>query len=365
MILKLQGLDHFEKEFINNYWVDYNPKGEEVKILGVSISTSRICNYKCVYCYAGTQKPEDNELSLEEQQNILTQAAALGAKSVVICGDGEPTMDKNLLGIVSHAAKEGLSSIVVTNAAIFGDDTLSQKIHNIDGKSVLESLYRNKASLIVKFESMDKEKYEQIVGVPGAYKNFTKAIERMKEVGFNKLIESAEGNITRLAFSAVIMKNNIEQLTSLKEFADQMNAQFICKLPSLVGRALDNIDNMFEVSKYEEIRKHLFGYTAKRETLMIDTPRCMAWHYGPCIDVTGEIRECYTSACPESKRIGNVRETPLKDLVKKKFEVYDVMINDFCPVKTRINKEFQERGMNKIWNIKERNIDLTDKLSGY
>lgn len=184
------GLDHFEKEFLDKYWEGYDPKNDELKILGVSISSSNICNYKCIYCYAGDQKPLKDELTLEEQQNILTQAQPLGAQTVVICGDGEPSMDKNLLGIVSHAAKLGLHSVVVTNGALFGDDALAKKIFAMDGKSVLESLYQNNASLIVKLESLNPEKYEMIVGVKGAHPKFRKAVERMCEVGFNKVIKT-------------------------------------------------------------------------------------------------------------------------------------------------------------------------------
>jgi len=365
MKLQLQGLDHFEKEFLDDYWHGYDPKNGEPRILGVSISTSNICNYRCIYCYAGTQKPNKNELNLKEQQNILTQAAGLGAKTVIICGDGEPSMDKNLLGIVSHAGKLDMYSIVVTNGAIFGDDALCQKVHGMDGKAALEALYDSGASLIVKFESLEEDTYNHIVGVPGAYKKFRLSVERIQETGFNKSIEYNNGLLTRVAFSAVIMKNNIDQLELMRDFADQTNAQFICKLPTLVGRALENTENMFEVSKYEDIRKDLFGYTAKRETLMVDTPRCMAWHYGPCIGVSGEIRECYTSSCPPNQRIGNIRETPLRDLVRKKFIAYNVMINDFCPVKTRINREFLEKGMDRIWKIQEENVNAKEKVLGF
>ena len=360
MKAKLRGLDHYEKEFLKGYSV--NP--ENPKILGVSISTSEICNYRCVYCYAGDQKPKEGELTLDEQKWIISQAAELGAKTVVICGNGEPTMDKKLLEIVASAHSFDMYSIVVTNAGIFGDDELANRVFGMDGESVLKNLYDNDASLIVKSESLNEDTYDYIVGVKGAFKKFLKAIERIKSVGFNNLESTEDGYITRIAFSAVIMKNNINDLTKLKDFADEMGAQFICKLPSLVGRALENIDNMFEVSRYEEIRKHLFGYTAKRETLMVDTPKCMAWHYGPCIDCYGEIRECYTSACPENNRIGNIRETPLKELVKRKYKQYDISACDFCPVKTRINKEFEEKGLEKLWKIKE-DGDFKDKIQGF
>lgn len=360
MKVKLRGLDHFEKEFLEGY--DVNP--ENPKILGVSISTSDICNYRCVYCYAGDQKPKKGELTSEEQKDIVKQAAQLGAKTVVICGNGEPTMDKNLLDIVACAHSLDMYSIIVTNAGLFGDDKLANKVFGMDGYAVLKRLYDTGASLIVKNESLDEKTYDYIVGVDGAFKKFQKSMERIGDIGFNKLVETTDGYVTRIAFSAVIMKNNIDDLTELKKYADNMGAQFICKLPSLVGRALENIDDMFEVSRYEEIRKHLFGYTAKRETLMVDTPKCMAWHYGPCIDCYGEIRECYTSACPENNRIGNIRETPLKELVKRKYKQYDISECDFCPVKTRINKEFEEKGLDKLWKIKE-DGDTKDRIQSF
>jgi len=191
------------------------------------------------------------------------------------------------------------------------------------------------------------------------------AIERMQKIGFTKVLDMPAGKTTRLSFSAVMMKNNIDYLEDLKKYADSIDAQFICKVPTLTGRALNNIDNMFEVSEYDNIRKKLFQYTAKRETLMVDTPKCMAWHYGPTISSTGEVRECYTSPCNGDKRIGNVREKPLIELLKRRNEVYDITTVDFCPVKTRINKSFEEQGLHKIWTITNDDKKKMEVIKGY
>ncbi len=183
-----------------------------------------------------------------------------------------------------------------------------------------------------------------------------KGVERITDIGFGEV----KYNVTRIAFSSVIMKNNIEELEELKKLADSKNAQYICKLPSLVENVLNNLENMFAVHEYEEIRKRLFQYTAKRETLMVDTPRCMAWHYGPCIGVDGEIRECYTSPFSKDRRIGNVREMMLQELILNKNQKCDINCQDFCPVKTRINKEFIEKGMDAIWKV---HIEKTGEVS--
>lgn len=361
----LAGLDSFEKTELDKYWENYDPKKDDPKILGIAISASNRCNLRCVYCYAGEQKPLPNELNLREQQDIITQAAELGAKTVVICGDGEPSIDPNLCGIVECAHSLNMKTIVVTNGIIFGDDPYSTKVHHKNGEELLSFLKNNGVSFVLKLESIVQESYESIVGVKGAFQKYMTSIDRICKAGFNKLEQNGDVAITRIAFSAVIMKSNINELTDLKQFADDHNAQFICKLPSLVGRALNNLSEMFEVSRYEEIRKSLLGYTAKRETLMVDTPRCMAWHYGPCIGVDGEIRECYTSACGAESRIGNVRELPLKELIKRKNQQYDISNRDFCPVKTRINQKLIDGGMQKLWVVCENNVNQAEKVLSF
>jgi MoaA/NifB/PqqE/SkfB family radical SAM enzyme len=364
--LKLRGLDDYKKEELEAFWKDYNPKVDQPKILGVSLSCSDVCNLRCIYCYAGKdKKPVKNELNLEEQNNIISQSKELGGRTVILCGDGEPSMDKNLVGIAKHAKACGMILVVVTNAVIFGDDATCMKVHNMTGEALLKELYDNDVSLIIKLESLIEEKYEYVVGVKGTYKKYREAINRIVKIGFGYLVQEGEHSITRFAFSSVIMKNNIEELNDLKKFADSVNAQYICKLPSLVGNALDNMNNMFEVREYEEIRKNLFNYTAKRETLMVDTPRCMAWHYGPCISILGEIRECYTSPFSPENRIGNVRENSLRDLILTKNKKSNIQCGDFCPVKTRINKEFEKKGMEKVWKVIEECCNNDDKIAGF
>ena len=238
-ILKLRGLDDYSIEEIKRYWEGYNTKEDKPKILGVSLSCSDVCNLKCIYCYAGTEKkPHKNELSLEEQNKIMSDGKELGARTVVLCGDGEPTMDRNLVPMIKHAKANNMIMIIVTNGVIFGDDETCKKVHNITGEELLKTIYDCDGSLILKLESLIEEKYDSIVGVQGSYKKYRKAVERISDLGFGK----CEEGVTRFAFSSVIMKNNIDELKDLKEFADSLNAQYICKLPSLVGNSLEIIN---------------------------------------------------------------------------------------------------------------------------
>jgi MoaA/NifB/PqqE/SkfB family radical SAM enzyme len=334
----LKGLDSFTQDELDNFWRGYDPKVDDPKILGIGLSCSFLCNLKCIYCYAGDKAPDIEEMTLREQLNLVSQAKDLGAKTAIICGDAEPLMDKNLLPIVDHCYRNSITSVIVTNGTIMGDDMIARTIHSMDSKSVTKFLYDRGASLMIKLDSVLPEKYDRIVGVKGSHSKLERALSNVIDAGFCKVSETEKGLMTRSAFSGVIMKNNLEEVPAMKKFANDRNTQFICKLPSLVGRSLDNLDYMFPVEKYEEIRSYLSKFTAKRETLMVDVNRCMAWHYGPVIGIKGDVRECYTSA----DSIGNIRDMALKELLKIRNRKYDITGKDSCPVKTRINRDFKE-----------------------
>jgi MoaA/NifB/PqqE/SkfB family radical SAM enzyme len=225
-------------------------------------------------------------------------------------------------------------------------------------RSLAEKLSNSGISFIIKLDSIDPGKYNEIVGVRDGWDQLCSALELLKTVGmFNK--NSTSGAIvTRVAFSGVVMKDTLDEVPQMKKFSDNIGAQFICKLPTLTGCALTHLDYMFPAEDYEEIRAQIGEYTAKRETLMADTPRCVAWHYGPVVDITGEVRECYTSKC-QNGRVGNIREEPLSKLMIRRNELYDISTKDFCPVKTRINNELMQKGKEKLWQVlPENKLDL-------
>ena len=149
-------------------------------------------------------------------------------------------------------------SVIVTNANIFGDDELCKKIHDINSINFLKDIYNSNASIIAKVDSLVEDKYDTIVGKQKAYKYFMCGINRAIEMGFT--LDKRDKEVTRLSLSSVVMKNNISELMDLKKFAESIRAQYICKLPSLVGNALENVDSMFEVSEYEKIRKKNASY---------------------------------------------------------------------------------------------------------
>lgn len=348
-----RGLDHWTEEEIDKFWQGWDPKVDEPRIRSVGLSTCLSCNLKCIYCYAGEKKRLEDELTCEEQKGIIIQAEELGAEVVLICGDAEPLMDENLVDIVEQAYKSDMFPVVVTNGVMLGNDKLAEKLHGMSAYELTQLLYDYGASLVVKMDSIKPERYDKIVGVKSTYPKFMNAVYNIGNVGFTNIMERQNGFLTRLAFSTVTMRINITELEEMKNFANSINAQYICKLPTLVGNALENIDLMFPPGSYEKIRSEILNkISAKRETLLSDGMRCMAWHYGCVIDNRGEVRECYTAPCSAENRIGNIREYPLVELLKRRNKIFNLFMNDVCPVKKRINEDLMKKEGKVLYPLK-------------
>jgi len=264
---------------------------------------------------------------------IIDQAKAFGAKTVIICADGEPFLDAQIIPIIEYAHSKNMRTVIFTNGVLLGDDRLSMRIHGLSGMEVTQILYRHGVSLMVKMDSMNEITYEYITQKKGSYAKFQKALSRIREVGFSNC--SPEG-FTRLSFSTVVMKNNFSELEAMKRFTDKLGAQYICKLPALIGNAKDNLEAMFPLSGYARIREILTGYSDKRETLSLEGG-CLAWRFGIIFDVYGEVRYCFTLGCPADERIGNIREHSVEELLAIKYARMSGEDGSICPAKRAIH----------------------------
>jgi len=74
-----------------------------------------------------------DRLTLEEEKKIIDQAKESGARTVLICGDGEPLLDPQLAPIVRYVHDKGMRTVIFTNGSILGDDPLSGQIHKMSG----------------------------------------------------------------------------------------------------------------------------------------------------------------------------------------------------------------------------------------
>ncbi|QSZ27681.1 hypothetical protein ACETAC_01895 [Aceticella autotrophica] len=79
--------------------------------------------------------------------------------------------------------------------------------------------------LFFKLDSLDEEIYKNIVRVKRSFNQLMNGLYKIYKKGFTNTTDFADNTkLTRVAFSAVIFKQNFNELPILKEYAHSHNA---------------------------------------------------------------------------------------------------------------------------------------------
>jgi MoaA/NifB/PqqE/SkfB family radical SAM enzyme len=164
-------------------------------LLAAYIETKGGCTLKCPFCYTAGWKNDGRErsLKLEEMKKIVDVVREFGAKSIIIAGKGEPLLDPALLPLTEYNTKKGLWTVIFTNTT-----TLTEEI--------AKHLYSLNTTIIAKLGSLNPEKQDYMVGVPGAHEKIWRGLELLLEAGFRQ---------PRLGVDVTILRSNINETESI------------------------------------------------------------------------------------------------------------------------------------------------------
>ncbi|OSM96822.1 radical SAM protein [Lonsdalea populi] len=164
-------------------------------LLTLTIMLENVCNFKCPFCYTQTQK-FDNELSTGEIKQMVDDGLALGIKTVLIAGAGEPLLARNFWEVIDYIGGKGLHCIVFSNMTAITGDTA-------------QKLYARDVSIIGKINSFKDEVQNEIVGgIHNAASKMRRGLKNLMDAGFNRL----EKGKTRLAIETSVLPENIDEI---------------------------------------------------------------------------------------------------------------------------------------------------------
>jgi cyclic pyranopterin phosphate synthase len=85
----------------------------------VEIAPSGACNHRCVYCALDYMEYQPRFLDTALLKKRLSEMAALGTKSVMYAGEGEPLLHKDIVRLIRHTKKSGIDVALTTNGVLF------------------------------------------------------------------------------------------------------------------------------------------------------------------------------------------------------------------------------------------------------
>ena len=213
---------------------DKSPKKDKMttacgKLRSLSIGIPAWCDLYCPYCYKAAKKidHDKNYLTLDEYRKLIGTFAEMGGREVLISGDGEPFHHNERMGVsnrrltldILECCKEkGLAMTIFTTA------------HWIDAE-LANRLVKYDLILKVKYNSMDEDIQNRLVGIKDKNKQFNYALQRdhalliLMAAGFNT---PGFGKKSRLGIDPNILNDNKDELPTLLRFARRNNLIFSC-----------------------------------------------------------------------------------------------------------------------------------------
>lgn len=184
-------------------WIEIERYRDSGRLLTLDIELSRLCNFKCIYCYSEAGNPLDKELSLNEIYNVIAEGQALGVRKIVIVGGGEPLLYPHLKDVIEFIKQRSMSVVVFTNGT------------HLD-KSLANYFFSRQVGVMLKMNSMKPDVQNYLGGHEKAYDIIQEA--------FNNLVSA--GYIEKdyfLGVATIICKHNYDEITSIWRWARSNN----------------------------------------------------------------------------------------------------------------------------------------------
>ena len=267
------------------------------RLLSMEIEFSRICNFRCSYCYVPDSSEYRNELSREEIKDVILQAKALGARKIIILG-GEPSIYPHLVEMLRFLGREGLEIEMFTNGS------------GVD-KALAAVLAEEKVRVVLKLNSRDEAIQDRLAGKKGAFQIINKALATLQEAGYSSPDQF-------LAISTVICRQNIAELPAMWQWLREENIEPYFEVITPQANALDNIWLSVDSAELKELFTRLSTIDREQFDRNWDPQpplvgnKCMRHQVSCVVTATGNVTPCVGVTIA----LDNIRNNKLAHILK-------------------------------------------------
>ncbi len=158
-------------------------KGKKPPLVTLDIELTERCNCNCIHCYINLPADDENiiqsEVSTEELQGILREAASLGCLRVRFTG-GEPLLREDFAEIYVFARRLGLRVALLTNATLI----TSEIARLLSSTPPLEPIE-------ITVYGMERDSYESVTRTSGSFEAAWQGISLLLEEKVRFIVKSA------------------------------------------------------------------------------------------------------------------------------------------------------------------------------
>lgn len=191
-------------------------------------SLSYQCNLRCKHCYQNASQRSSDELTLDEQLNIVEQMARAGVSLVVLSG-GEPLANPSLEKLIERIKQHKMAVSIDSNGVLL-DKEMVQHLKQLGVDSIEISL-----------DSVNAESHDRFRGLEGAFEKTLDAVELCSDAGIFTTVATTS---TKLNYA------ESGELISLARSRGAQRVVFFDLVPAGRGRDIQDL----KLSRVEQLQ---------------------------------------------------------------------------------------------------------------
>ena len=323
--------------------------GENIYPVYMEVSPAGMCNHRCVFCgldFVGYQPRYLNKNLMEVR---LFEMGDLGLKSIMLSGEGEPFLHKDITGIIESSNIAGIDVAVTTNGVLMRPEIMER--------------------------TLDKIKWIKVSCNAGSAETYSR-VHRTDEKDFQKVIENLKACVNMqdgidekctLGIQILLLPENSHEIELLASIAHDIGLNYIVVKPyshhpqSKTDRfKLISYKNYLSLSeKLERFNSEQFHVIFRTKTMQkwddkkISYDRCLAFPFWSYLDAGGNIWGCSIYLNDDRFLYGNIYEHSFQEIWEgeKRMKSLEWCADNLDPHECRINCRMDE--INRyLWNLK-------------
>jgi len=276
----------------------------------IEVSPSGTCNHRCTFCALDYMEYKNRFLDHSVYEKFVKEISCLGVKSIMLAGEGEPLLHKNISNLILQTKNFGIDVAITTNGVL---------LYKLLSEKILSHVEWIKISI----NAGTKETYSKIHQTQE--KDFTKVLSNIEAAV--RIKQDNKINCT-IGMQMVLLPDNKDEVVSLAHQAKDLQVDYLVVKPYSHHHSSKTKNyKHIEYKEYYHLAEKLramntddFNIVFRLNTMkkwdkkLKNFHKCLALPFWSYIDAAGNVWGCSAYLQNEKFRYGNINDSTFQKI---------------------------------------------------